>query len=52
MEELPTRLRFSTGQDIFTGNVTSDLTFSVSGGYSTATSRRICGSPLSLAPIL
>lgn len=32
MEELPTRLRFSTGQDIFTGNVTSDLTFSVSGG--------------------
>ncbi|HDL86324.1 MAG TPA: hypothetical protein ENH11_08395, partial [Candidatus Acetothermia bacterium] len=32
MQELPSRLRLSFGQDVFTGDFTSNLTFSVSGG--------------------
>lgn len=32
MEELPARLRLSFGQDVFTGDFDSSLTFSVSGG--------------------
>ncbi len=32
MQELPSRLRFSFGQNVFTGAFTSNLTFSVSGG--------------------
>ncbi len=32
MQELPARLRLSIGQDVFTEEVQSDLTFSVSGG--------------------
>ncbi len=32
MQELPARLRLSFGQDVFTGDFNSNLTFSVSGG--------------------
>ena len=32
LEELPTRLRLSIGQNLFTGELDSDLTFAVAGG--------------------
>jgi hypothetical protein len=32
MEELPSRLSFSVGQNVFTGNLDSSLTLSISGG--------------------